>query len=374
MNSTLGCTALSAAAKDPQQKQHQVRDAATYLFIYNLFMRLPEYDQRTNVMQKLFKIVSLLALLTGIGTLWFWLFEGWAIIDSVYMSVITLTTVGFEEIHPLSPQGRVFVIFYLVGGLGVFMYGIIQQGELVVRAELGELWRRRDMNEERKNLSDHFIVCGAGRMGRMVCNNLASRNIPFIVIDRDEEAIKICAERGWLAIERDATDDQALEEASIGQVRGLAVSLSNDADNLYVVLSARIVSQELCIVSRAYDEKGVGKMRRAGANHVVSLYESGAVKMAQLLTNPLLSDFFEIVSEDNVVLDLAEISISADSKLAGKTLTESKLGARGVMIVAIRRAAGDVVLPPDGGTVIEVGDRLFAMGASAAVVAELVND
>jgi voltage-gated potassium channel len=374
MNSTLGCTALSAAAKDPQQKQHQVRDAAMYLFIYNLFMRLPEYDQRTNVMQRLFKIVSLLALLTGIGTLWFWLFEGWAIIDSVYMSVITLTTVGFEEIHPLSPQGRVFVIFYLVGGLGVFMYGIIQQGELVVRAELGELWRRRDMNEERKNLSDHFIVCGAGRMGRMVCNNLTKRNIPFVVIDHDEEVIKACDERGWLAMEGDATDDQALDEACVGRARGLAVALSSDADNLYVVLSARIVSQDLCIVSRAYDDNGVRKMRKAGANHVVSLYESGAAKMAQLLTNPLLSDFFEIVSEDNVAFDLAEISVPADSKLVGKTLSESKLGARGVMIVAIRRAAGDVVLPPEGSTVIEVGDRLFALGAATAEVAELMDN
>jgi voltage-gated potassium channel len=230
------------------------------------------------------------------------------------------------------------------------------------------------MNGEFKNLSDHFIVCGAGRMGRMVCNNLANRNIPFVVIDRDEEVIGACAERGWPAMAGDATDDQALEEANIGRARGLAVALSSDADNLYVVLSARIVSQDLCIVSRAYDDNGVRKMHKAGANHVVSLYESGAAKMAQLLTNPLLSDFFEIVSEDNVAFDLAEISVPEDSELVGKTLSKSKLGAKGVMIVAIRRATGDVVLPPDRSTVIEVGDRLFALGSTAAEVVELTDE
>ncbi len=214
-------------------------------------------------MQKLVKTINLLALLTGIGTLWFWLIERWTFVDALYMAVITLSTVGFSEVHPLSAQGRVFVIFFLIGGVGVFMYAIVQLGELVVRAELRELWRGNDMNEKLRSLSDHFIVCGAGRMGRMLCNDLASRKIPFVVIDRDEEAIEACIERGWPAVSGDATDDRALEEARIEHARGLAVALSSDADNLYVVLSARLVSHDLCIVSRAYDENGVRKMRKA---------------------------------------------------------------------------------------------------------------
>ena len=239
-----------------------------------------------------------------------------------------------------------FVSCFLIISLGVVMYGIVQVGESIVRAELGEWWKKRNMSEKIGRLEKHFVICGAGRMGQMLCEDLAQRGIEFVVIDRDEEALAPLRDRGWPTIRADATDDQTLTDAGIERCAGLATVLASDADNLFVVLSARLLSPSVQIVARSHDEQAARKLTRAGANRVVSPYESGATKMGQLLTNPQLNDFVEIVTDKNISFDLFGIPASTNPAWQGCTLSETNLRNLGVMVVAIRRKDGSVIVAP----------------------------
>jgi voltage-gated potassium channel len=302
-----------------------------------------------------------------VGTAGFALIEGWSLFDSLYMAIITITTVGFSEIHPLSTGGRAFVIVYLFAGIGVFLFGVVQIGEMIVRAELQTWLGRRKMDSALKSVKDHFVICGAGRMGLSVCRHLAEKRLPFVAIDRDEQALHQCRDEEWIALEGDVTDDRTLQEAGIQRARGLATVLSNDADNLYVVLSARLLAPNLQIIARATDEKSAAKMQKAGANRVISVYHTSATKMSQLLVKPDLEDFFEIFTSQGVELDLAEIHVSADGPYTGRTLDETDLSRDGVVIIGIRRANGDLVLPPSGSTTIQADDELIALRRSEAI-------
>lgn len=315
-------------------------------------------------MKGIIRIVFLLLGLSLVSTAWFMLVEKWSLVDAIYMTVITLSTVGFTEVHPLSAPSKIFVSLYLFFGLGVFTYGIVQIGESVIRAELGTWWRQTDMNDELAGWSGHFIVCGAGRMGWRICEDLAGRKIRFVALDSNEDVVQACRKRGWSAVCADATDDEALLKAGVARAAGLATALANDADNLYVVISTRLVSSKIRIIARAFDESSPRKLERAGANRVVSPYESGAVKMSQLLTNPRLNDFVEIISDRNQAFDLAGIPVTTESAFLGKRLLETDLRARGLMVIAIRRQAGELIWAPSGETLIEEGDELLTLGKS----------
>lgn len=319
-----------------------------------------------------FRILVLLALLPLLGTVGFMVIEGWNAFDAFYMSIITLTTVGYEEVHPLSPAGRVFVVLFLVGGLGVFFFGIVRLGEMAVRSELRDWMGRRSMSNQVANLSSHFIVCGCGRMGRTICRELSSRKLPFVVVERAETAIRYCQEQGWLNLLGDATDDRVLEEAGIAKASGLAAVLSSDADNLYVVMSSRLLSQQLRIVARVDDEKSEVKLRKAGANRIISLYATGGLKAAQLLANPELEDFLEVFTERGAGLELAEVHVSAGGPYAGKSLEQSAFRRRGAIVVGIRRHSGELLLNPPPTTTLEPDDQVIAMG-SAEALARILN-
>ena len=316
--------------------------------------------------------LALLAALPVIGALGFHFIERWNLLDSVYMAVTTITTVGFQEVHPLSSAGRVFVIVYLIFGLGVFLFAVVQVGEIVVRAELRDWLGRRRMDVELKSMRDHFIICGFGRMGRTVCRHLADRKLPFVAIDRDEPALAACQQEGWPCLLGDATDDRILQLAGVERARGLAAVLSTDADNLYVVLSARLLSRNLQIISRASDETSVPKMEKAGANRIISLYATGAAKLAQLLANPNVEDFVEVVTGEGRQVDLAEIHVTLKASYAGRTLAQTDFGQRGVIVVGIRRSSGELLLPPASSTVIQPDDCLIVMGKAAAIT-ELIE-
>jgi voltage-gated potassium channel len=309
----------------------------------------------------------ILLLLTTTGTLWFWQIERWSLLDSLYMTVITLSTVGFHEVRPLSPRGRVFLIVFLVTGLGVFLFSIVQIGELIVRAEMGNWRRRRSMYSALKSLEGHCIVCGFGRMGRRICQHLAERKSSFVAIDRSETLVAECEERGWPYVCDDATRDETLRDAGVAHARGLAAVLNDDADNLFVVLSARLLVPKLQIIAREMDETSARKMEKAGANRVVSLYATGAATMAQLLVNPQVEDFFELVPARGIGLDLAEIRVNGESPYVDKSLAETDFRDRGVIIVAIRRPNGEVLLPPPASTIIRRDDELIALGKGAAI-------
>jgi voltage-gated potassium channel len=227
---------------------------------------------------------------------------------------------------------------------------------------------KRHMEKEIHNLHDHFIVCGFGRMGWTICEQLRERGRPFVVIDTDEALLRSgCTGENWLYVVGDASDDQTLIQAGIARARALATVLPTDADNVYVVLTARLLSGRLEIIARASDEGATLKLERAGANRVVSPYSTGAQKIARFMLNPNIEDFLEIADHKGQDLELADVQIAADSPYVGKTLIETDLRELGVMIVGIRRRNGERLMPPPGNAAIEAGDCLFAFGSTIAV-------
>lgn len=313
-------------------------------------------------MHKLLRVALVVTALILVGTLGFAWIEGWGLFDALYMSVITLTTVGFEEVHPLSSAGRAFVMLFLVVGLGVFMYGVVALGEWVVQAQLGSWLGKNKMLSTILKMKDHFIVCGFGRFGRSVCEELASRGLPFVVLEVDDENVEVCRDKGWPYLVGDATEDKALYEAGIERARGIACTLPSDAENLYVVMSARLLQKDLQILSRATTEKDADKLRRAGADRVISIYAAGAAKMVQLMANPRVEDFFEVITAKGKSLDLAEVQVDQGASYAGGALAKSGFRERGIMVVGIRRPSGELLIPPSPNDVIHVGDCLIVLG------------
>jgi voltage-gated potassium channel len=248
------------------------------------------------------------------------------------------------------------------------MHGVFQLGATVVDVELRRILGRRRMQNEIAKLKRHFVICGLGRMGIAIAEHLAARKTPFVVIDVNEEVLEAaCRDRGWLGLVGDATDDTVLTNAGIERARGLATVLPTDADNVYVVLSARMLCSDIQIIARASDDAAMKKLERAGATRVVSPFSSGAVKMARFLLNPSIEDFLEVADDRGSDLELADVQITEDNPLVGKQLAETDLRERGVMVIGIRRANGERLLPPPGTAVIQAGDSLFAFGSSDVV-------
>ena len=328
----------------------------------------PEPGVAAFAYRQLLFIVVLLSSLTAIGTIGLRLITGAHWFDCLYMAVITLTTVGYGESIPLGTGGRLFIIAYLMCGVGVFTFSIFTLGQWVVNARMQQLWQRRRMQQSIDRMEQHFIVCGVGRMGTTICEQLQQRKQPFVVIESSEpRAAAVCELRGWPCVIGDATDDQTLLKAGAQRARALASVLPTDADNVYVVLSARMLAADLQIIARASDEKAVEKLQRAGATRVVSPFASGAMKMARFMLTPSIEDFLDIADGEGHELELADIQIAGDSPYVGKTLAECDLRRMGVMVLGIRRASGERLMPPPGSTTILAGDSLFAFGSSQAV-------
>ncbi len=314
-----------------------------------------------------------LVLLLGLGTAGFMLLEGYRVLEAVWMATITLTTVGFGEIHPLSDAGRVFVIVYLLFGLGAFTFGAVQLAEIVLRGQLRDWLGKRRMNARLTSLNEHFIVCGGGRMGRTICQGLHAGARPFVVIDSDESVRQDAEDNGWLWLFGDATDDRVLDQAGVTRARSLASVLPDDADNLYVVMSARLLAPKLRIVARATEERAVEKMKRAGADRVVSPYTTGAHRMTQLLVNPQLEDFLEIVVGRYSELDIAEVRVSRDSTCFGRRLGDAQFSAQGIVVVGVKRADGTLDVPPPEDRALAEGDLLIVLGKDVAIATLLAG-
>jgi voltage-gated potassium channel len=319
-------------------------------------------------MRRLLYIFVLLLILTGTGTVGIHWLSGKSWIESAYLAIITLATVGSVDVGQDDPRRMLFVIVFLVCGLGAFTYSAYQLGQLLVDAQLRNLWETRRMHRQIDSLQGHFLICGLGRMGRAIAEHLAARKRPFVVIDRDADRLQqVCAGKGWLNVHGDATADDVLVQAGIRRARALATVLPTDADNVYVVLSARLLSAGLQIIARASGDAAMKKLQRAGATRVVSPYSSGAVKIARFMLNPSIEDFLEVADEHGSDLELADLQITAGSPYVGRKLADTDLRDKGIMVIGIRRTSGERLLPPHGSDVIQAGDSLFAFGSSAAV-------
>lgn len=318
-----------------------------------------------NLRKRLIFSISLIILVVAFGTTGYMVIEQWNFLDSIYMTVITLTTVGFKEIHDLSFSGKIFTIILIIGGVGTVLYALSTGAKLVIEGELVEIFGRKRLEKKIKELKDHYIICGYGRMGRIICRELKSHNMRFIAIERNPDIFR--EEEDILIFEGDATKDEVLKKVGIEKARGLVSVLPNDAENLYVVLSARGMNPDLLIVARAGEEGSEQKLLRAGADRVVSPYHIGGLRIAHTVLKPAVVDFIEFATKSgNIDLQMEEIAIQEGSKLVGLTLDECGIGRDlGVIIVAIKRATGDMKFNPTFRSMLKVGDTLITIGETA---------
>jgi len=297
------------------------------------------------------------------GTIGYSAIEDWNLFDSLYMTVITLTTVGYHEVHSLSEPGRIFTIVLILAGVGTMLYSLGVGAKVLLEGELRDILGRRKLSKKIEELRNHYIICGFGRMGRIICREMIQYKAPFIVIEKEQDVFALI-DKDILAVQGDSTQDAVLREAGIERAKGLISVLSTDADNLYVVLSARGMNPRLRIVARASDEGVEQKLFRAGADNVVSPYFIGGLRIAHTILKPAVVDFIEFATRSgNIELQMEEIKVKETSHILNKALDECGIRKElGIIIVAIKREGGEMEFNPRSTSIIRKGDTLVAMG------------
>jgi voltage-gated potassium channel len=317
---------------------------------------------------ELFKRLRLsLALLFSViiaGIVGYAIIEKWSLWDSLYMTIITISTVGFREIKHLSRSGQLFTIFLILAGTGTAFYVLFSIAEFTIEGHLTGYLKRRRMEREIEQLEQHYILCGFGRVGEQVAEEFAKAKVPFVVIENNRERCKECEEQGYNCIEGDASNDEILTLAGIHRARGLVAAVDTDADNVFVTLSAKVLNPRIYIVARAVLEESVEKLRRAGADRVVSPVVIGGKRMASLMLRPIVSDYLDVVSHgDALEYQLEEIEVKEDSSIARMTIGEADIRRRtGVVVLAVRKKTGEFNTNPSSITLIEVGDKMVVLG------------
>src|SRR5215207_971157 len=254
-----------------------------------------EFEPRVALRRVQGAILALVIIAT-VGVLGYMVFEGWSFTDAVYMTVITLTTVGYREVRPLDTTGQLWTMALLITGVGTLFYAAVSSVELVVEGTIGGYFGRRRMQAAIGKLKDHYILCGYGRVGRQVAREFARDGVPFVVVDQEPEIVEECMAKNYLVLRGEASDDDVLEEAGVRRARGLVAAVNSDADNVFVVLSARKLNSKLHIVARASSDESAAKLEIAGADRTLSPYAVGGRRLASLATQPLVVDFLDIVT------------------------------------------------------------------------------
>ncbi|HEX9094415.1 MAG TPA: potassium channel protein, partial [Coriobacteriia bacterium] len=310
--------------------------------------------------------VVLLAIVIATGTLGYVVIEGWDPFDALYMTVISVTTVGYSEVHPLSRAGQMFTIVIVTVGVATVLYTFSFLMARLIEGDLQNRWARRRRERMLDQLDRHFIVCGFGRMGHIVAHEFARQSVPFVVIERDPERMQQAIEEGFLAVEADASSEQVLKRVHIDRARGFIAAVSTDAENVYAVLTARLLKPDLFIIGRAETEDARAKLERAGADRVLSPYQIGGLQLAQTALRPAVVDFVQLAtSSDNLDLNMEQVLIHEGAPLAGRTIVDASLRQRfGVVVVGIQRASGRMEFNPAPEAAMQPGDHLVVLGRS----------
>jgi voltage-gated potassium channel len=297
------------------------------------------------------------------GVAGYMLLEGWSFLDALYMTVTTLTTVGFREVRALDDAGRIFTLTVIVVGVGLVLVTIAVTAQWVLEGAWGERTRRRKMQQRIDHLSDHFIVCAYGRVGRSVARELERSAVPFLVVDPKEALTERMQEDGVRYLVADPSEEPVLRAAGVQRARGLVCAVDSDATNVYITLIARSLKPDLFIVARASEPGSDERLRRAGADRVVSPYVSSGRHMARVALQPGLADVVEVEEAGGASLELDEVRIDEASALAGRTLAEA-FPARPVL--AIRGSGGAVTPNPSTATTLQPGDLVLLLGQDRA--------
>ena len=308
-----------------------------------------------------------LCLVVLLGICWYHFIEGWPWLDALYMSVITLATVGFAEVNPLGARGRIFTIVLILLGVVVIAYILNSFTEALIQGHFQAGLRLRQRLKLMQSLQDHHIICGFGRMGRQVATEFAIEGIPFIVVDSDEISIQNAERLGYITLQGDATQDQVLLQVGISRARCLIAALSSDAENLYTVLSAKTLAPAIRTIARASSEEAVQKLQRGGADAVISPYITGGKRMAAAAIRPQIVDFLgDILTGAGRAYYIEELLISPEHcPKVGQSLGEAKIRSKScALILAIRRADDSLIVGPTASTLICPGDFVIGMGTT----------
>lgn len=302
-----------------------------------------------------------------VGTAGFTLIEGWPVEDAFYMTLITVTTVGYRELHELSPAGRVFNSVLIVFGVSTLFFAIGVLTQSLVAVELGEIFGRRRNKRMIEQLREHYIVCGFGRVGRAAAEELRRAGVPFVVVDRNPERVERAIRAGMLALNADSTRDDTLKEAGVERARGLIAALATDADNLFVILSAKNLNPMLSVATRAGEEEAEQKLRRAGADAIFAPYANAGRLLALSLLRPHVVRFLDATTGSmGLEVGIEQVRVSETSELVQRSLKQIQVRRDlGVIVLAIRKASGEMVFNPPAEAVIEAGDYLIIMGEHA---------
>lgn len=308
--------------------------------------------------------VLLVALVLVAGTIGYMVVEGWSAWDALYMTVTTVTTVGFREVHPLSWRGQAFTVVLIIGGVSTVLYTLSLLAAGLVEGRVGRRFEQRRRERMIDALTNHFILCGAGRIGLIIADEFRRQQVPFVVIDRDPDAVQAVIARGDLAVEADASREDILQRLGIDRARGLIAALGTDAENVYAILTARGLRGDLFIVARADSDDAGRKLLRAGADRFISPYQIGATQMAQTALRPAVVDFVQLAtSSENLELTMEQVKIAPESALGGRSIVEANLRQQfGVIVVGIQRRDGRMEFNPEPDTMMHAGDHLIVIG------------
>ena len=303
-------------------------------------------------------------VIIALGTSGYIVIEGWSFFDALYMTVITFSTVGYGEIRQLSTVGRIYTTCIIFLGVGFFMYVAAAVVQFMVEGEIRTLLGRRRLDSKIKKLKKHYIVCGYGRIGRVLCKKLKQRGVDLVVIEKDPEQTTIMEEDSVLYITGEATDERLLKQAGIEDAAFLVAALATDIDNVFLVLTARQLNPKLYIMARAGRNESKSKLLSAGANKVESPYDMGAVSMANRLLRPTVTNFLDLaLAEKNEQIQMEEIPISAESPLVNVMLKDSGIRQNyNLIIIAVKQEDGSMIFNPSFETVLKVGDTVIAIG------------
>lgn len=320
------------------------------------------------IIRRLRLAIILLVVVFVVGISGYMIIEGWDLLDSLYMTVITITSVGYMEVNPLSPGGRIFTMLLIVCGMGILLFGLSTFTAFLVEGELSEILRRRKMENNISNLKGHFIVCGIGRIGRHIIDELYKTGRSFVAIDSNEEICRELGEKGVLFIKGDATSSMVLKAANAGYAEGAFCSLPTDAENLLLILTAKGINPSLKIVAKAEEDESEDKMKRAGADRVVLPEFIGGLRMASEMIRPEAVSFLDkMLKGHDRAIRVEDVTIGADSVFAGKTLNSSGvLDVKGITVVAVKKGER-YIFNPAAEERLETGDALILIGEAEGI-------
>ncbi len=301
-----------------------------------------------------------------VGSVGFHVIEGWTFFDGIYMTLITMTTIGYGETHPLSHEGRIFNLFIILAGVTTGGFLVATFTQAMLEFELSNVLGRRRREKEIANLKDHYIVCGAGRVGRTVVHELHTRKVPCVVVERDAERAEWATKEGVPVVVGSASSEGVLLQAHIERAKGLVAAVTSDADNLYIVLTASGMAPDLKIIARASDEEAIPKLLRAGATQVLSPYHFIGQRIAQLLLRPNVLDFIDTAfGNEHIDIRIEEIRLPEGTALAGQTLANADIRQKtGVLILALKKRGGEMDFNPRPDVPLQAGDYLIGIGSA----------